>query len=154
MTDDCRHLVEMNLSGSSLSAPPRLHDGLFQPWFGRPPIKACELAYHLGVDMNMLRRFCGDEEGWTNLSGSELLHPCSLVWPVGYSWSAAVAQDVTLGLLRESGLVEDHIVADSMPPPRCQKEIAFVQTDDTIFSHTSREAETGIWIQADAIRSN
>ena len=64
-----------------------------------------------------------------------LIFPSSLTWPMGFAWSSAVAQDVTLGALLSTGLPESHIVCDTAPFPADQSELAIVATDDVIFVH-------------------
>ena len=55
---------------------------------------------------------------------------------MGYSWSSAVAQDVTLGILQTTGFPLEQVICDSEPPPENCDEVATVCTDDTIMFHT------------------
>ena len=58
---------------------------------------------------------------------------------MGFSWSSAVAQDVSVSALLATGLPEDHILSDLHPMPECHDEIALIATDDTILINTNRE---------------
>ncbi len=55
---------------------------------------------------------------------------------MGYSWSSAVAQDVSLGLLRSAGFDEEQVICVRERPPFSQDEFLFVLTDDCIMAHT------------------
>ena len=69
------------------------------------------------------------------LTDSTVVFPCSRVWPMGYSWSSAVAQDVSLGLLRVAGFDEEQVLSVEHPPPVDQAELMCVLTDDCIMAH-------------------
>ena len=54
---------------------------------------------------------------------------------MGYGWSSAVAQDVTLGALLATGLDEQCVVSPDYELPACQDELAIGATDDVVFFH-------------------
>ncbi len=54
---------------------------------------------------------------------------------MGFAWSSAVAQDVTLGILRSSGFPDAGVLCDAEETPADDEELAVVATDDTIFFH-------------------
>lgn len=104
-----------------------------RPWFGRPPVAAHELLSVWGASGGDLAAWHRDGIGSTSTDG--LLYPCSQVWPMGYSWSSAIAQDVSLGLLRHGGFSEDQALCSAHPPPLDQRECLFVLTDDCLLAH-------------------
>ncbi len=112
-----------------LKAPVGTHQ-----WFCCPPLRADEIAAGLGVSMEDLRAHLLDD-ACADLTARTMLHPASLAWPMGFAWSSAVAQDVTLGLLDRAGLPEESILCDSEEAPADDEESAIVATDDTIFFH-------------------
>ncbi|CAE7806597.1 unnamed protein product [Symbiodinium sp. CCMP2592] len=61
--------------------------------------------------------------------------PTSLVWPMGFSWSSAVAQDTTLATCVQAGIHETSILSPDHDPPACQDELVLVATDDTVLFH-------------------
>ena len=85
-------------------------------WFCCPPLRAAELGQALRVPISDLNAFFLEPDG-EKLSAKPLLYPASSSWPMDYSWSSAIAQDVTLGILRESGLPEDFVLCDSADLP-------------------------------------
>ncbi len=104
-------------------------------WFCCPPLRAGEIAAGLGVPLADLRRFMLDDAGLA-LTSRTRLHPASLTWPMGFSWSSAVAQDVTLGIVTRSGVSESCVLCDAEEEVPCDDtELATVATDDTIFFH-------------------
>ncbi len=86
--------------------------------------------------MTELQDWCGFDLAVDSLTPSQVLFPCSRVWPMGYSWSSTVAQDVSLGLLRDAGFAEEQVFCVEEPPPLAQGEVMFVLTDDCIMAHT------------------
>ncbi len=93
-----------------------------QQWFAFPPLKACFLAKQLSCHpMDLLAH------GGT-VHADALLYPASTTWPMGFSWSSAIAQDTTLGILEASGLPRTQVLANSHPVPRDQSELAIVAT--------------------------
>jgi hypothetical protein len=54
---------------------------------------------------------------------------------MGFSWSSAVAQDVTMGVLLQTGFPEAAIICDSEELPSDDAELAVIATDDTLFLH-------------------
>ena len=116
-----------------LKAPGETHR-----WFCCPPLQAGEHAAAMIASLVGLREYLLDVEDI--VSARTLFHPASLTWPMGFAWSSAVAQDVTLGILRDSGLQESYVICDTDEVPSDDSELAVVATDDTIFFH--REEKT------------
>ena len=85
-----------------------------------------------------LSSFCHFDVTEDGLQADLPLFPSSRVWPMGYSWSSAVAQDVSLGLLRCGGFSEDQVICVEEPVPANQEECLFVLTDDCIMAHIKR----------------
>ncbi len=122
----------------TLRCPPEL-----STWFGRPSVKIGDLRAG-GLSMTDIRAHCGPGVGTSELHDDMVVYPCSRVWPMGYSWSSTVAQDVSLGLLRCSGFSEDQVVCVEEPPPESQREAAFVLTDDCIMAHADLDGSEGV----------
>lgn len=116
-----------------LAAPKALH-----PWFGRPAITLQELISASGLDACSLCKFVDDVDH-DLVTLDMALHPVSAVWPMGFSWSSAVAQGCTIECVLASGVREDCILCMDQPPPADQHELCTVVTDDTILMH--RDAE-------------
>ncbi len=74
-----------------------------------------------------------------DMRGRTLVYPASATWPMGFSWSSAVAQDVTLGTLLSTGFPEEAVICDSEELPLNQEELAVIATDDTIFFHQQED---------------
>ena len=74
-----------------------------QKWFCGPPLTASELALALGCPLSGLSEYWGGPACW-ELAPDTLLYPASTTWPMGFSWSSAVAQDTTLVALLATGL--------------------------------------------------
>ena len=67
-----------------------------QPWFGRPALRLSELLAVLDPSSTInLRDFIDNVDG-EHLDESSRLHPYSCVWPMGFSYSSAVGQEVML----------------------------------------------------------
>lgn len=113
----------------TLKVPPAL-----QTWFGQPPITMQEFQQH-GLEGEALRIACDDCDH-NNLGLAELLFPVHAVWPMGFSWSSAVAQDTTLATCVAAGIAEEHILSLDHDIPQCHDEVCFVATDDTVLVHT------------------
>ena len=60
----------------------------------------------------------------------DLFYPCSRVWPMGFAWSSAVAQETLLALCHESDLTSDLVLAPDAPMPRSLGLAFSVATDD------------------------
>ena len=69
---------------------------------------------------------------------TQIVYPCSTVWSMGFSWSSAVAQEVTVGMLLQSGFPSHRIICDSEELPFSSANVAVVATDDTIFIGNDR----------------
>ena len=107
-------------------------------WFGCPGVKAADLARTLGVSLASLNQHC-DDVGEQQLKPSHVVYPCITSWPMGFSWSSAIAQNVSVSALLPTGLPEEHIFSDLHTLPECHDELALIATDDTILVHTNRD---------------
>ena len=107
-------------------------------WFGCPGVKVSDLAAALGITLADVRYLCDDLDNGP-LTPKCIVYPCITSWPMGFSWSSAVAQDVSVSALIGTGLPEEHILSDLHPFPECHDELALIATDDTILIHTDRE---------------
>ena len=86
----------------------------------------------LGCTLEELHRF--EIDGTPFSGGADLpLHPASVTWPMGFSWSSAVAQEVTVAIVLRSGFLMNNIICDSEELPESSANVAVVATDDTIF---------------------
>ena len=83
-------------------------------WFGRPTVTVQELMSVGAMTLEEVQQLSDDG---TALTPTSAVYPYSRVWPMGYSWSSAVAQDVSLGLLRHAGSAEEQVVCVEEPPP-------------------------------------
>ena len=63
-------------------------------WFGCPGVRAGDLATALGISLFDLNCLGDDFEGG-QLEPSHVVYPCITSWPMGFSWSSAIAQDVS-----------------------------------------------------------
>ena len=97
-----------------------------------------ELLEHTELTLEHIGLLCIPVAPLGSLSVDDSLVPCSRVWPMGYSWSSAVAQDVSLGLLRCEGFDEEQVICVEEPPPCNQSDCVFVLTDDCIMAHVAR----------------
>ena len=113
--------------------------GVLQPWFGQPAVSVRELL-EAGLSFNQVQAFCDDDVG-AGMSMATRLFPTSVVWPMGFSWSSAVAQDTTLATCVQAGICETSILSPDHDPPSSQDELVFVATDDTVLFH--RDARRG-----------
>ena len=91
----------------TLLCPPSM-----RTWFGRPPVSISELVTVGGMSLGEVRQCCGNP---ASITPTQSLFPCSRVWPMGYSWSSAVAQDVSLGLLWCAGFREEQVLCVEEP---------------------------------------
>ena len=112
-----------------LSAPECVRD-----WFGRPSILAEEFLDILGMEsLDAVARYADIPLGST-ISGTTRLYPVSCCWPMGFSWSSAVGQDVMLSQVAAVGLDDRHLLADDRPCPNGNQvdEFCAVCTDDVM----------------------
>jgi hypothetical protein len=122
----------------SLLAPSYL-----QPWFARPALRAGELVKVFDVASTTRLDDYMIDFG-EDITAETLVFPVSMCWPMGFSWSPAVAQDVMLYQTSAIGLSENLMLADDKPSPNAAlvKEFFAVCTDDVIhFSRSARLAE-------------
>ena len=84
-----------------------------------------------------LRRYIDIADN-TTLTRETLLYPVAGCWPMGFSWSPAVAQDVMLTQATNVGLDDRFLLADDKPAPNATEvnEFFAVCTDD--FMHWAR----------------
>ena len=103
-----------------------------QRWFCCPPLAAKDFASCLGCTVDDLCRHAisDNQASWTE---NTLLFPASTTWPMGFSWSSAVAQDVTLETLLTTGFPENAVLCDSHETLEDEGAYAVICTDDTIF---------------------
>ena len=90
-------------------------------WFGRPSIAMRDFLTLGESSLAELSSFCHFDVTEDGLQADLPLFPSSRVWPMGYSWSSAVAQDVSLGLLRCGGFSEDQVICVEEPVPTNQE---------------------------------
>ena len=106
---------------------------VLQPFFGQPAVTVQELLNH-GLSYDAIVKVCGNQE---DLDAEDVLYPVHAVWPMGFSWSSAVAQDTTLAACVAAGIAEDSILSLDHDVPAQQDELCFVATDDTVLLRTS-----------------
>ena len=110
----------------TLRVPPCLED-----WFGQPPITVSDLMHH-GMSLQEVEQ-CVGGPGCINVSTK--LFPVHVVWPMGFSWSSAVAQDTTIATCLAAGIDERKILSLDHELPDHHDEVCFVATDDTVLIH-------------------
>ena len=113
-----------------LQVPPEL-----QTWFGQPPLYVSELVAG-GLTLSDIASFGNMLE--RQLEPKMLLFPVHAVWPMGFSWSSAVAQSTTVQTCVKAGRSEDAILSPDYELPHTFDETCFVATDDTVLMHKSR----------------
>ena len=104
-----------------------------RPWFGQPPVAVEELVEQ-GMTMEEIEQLCDDVPEASLVASSELF-PVHSIWPMGFSWSSAVAQDTTIGMCIKAGISEDNIMSLDHKSPHNQDEVCFVATDDVVLVH-------------------
>ncbi|OLP74045.1 hypothetical protein AK812_SmicGene46529 [Symbiodinium microadriaticum] len=116
----------------SLKVPLRM-----QEWFGQPPVQVRELlAAGLRLPEVLAKT---DGLGQASLTDDSFLYPVNVVWPMGFSWSSCVAQETSIGCLREAGVKEHSILSLDNKLPVAQEELCAVATDDVMFFHRHRD---------------
>jgi len=110
----------------TLEAPKAL-----QPFFGRPPVVAHDFATRAGLALDDLHQYI-DGDGPDDLTGSTVLFPVSTCWPQGFAWSSCVAQETSLHICAQAGIVEDRILSVDHIVPEDLSEAAAVCTDDIL----------------------
>ena len=113
-----------------LQVPPEL-----QTWFGQPPLYVSELVAG-GLTLSDIASFGNMPE--RQLEPKMLLFPVHAFWPMGFSWSSAVAQSTTVQTCVKAGISEDAILSPDYELPHTFDETCFVATDDTVLMHKSR----------------
>lgn len=119
----------------TLAAPVAL-----RKWFGQPPVQVHELLAE-GLSLQQVLSFC-DEVDAEQLGLHARLFPVHCIWPMGFSWSSAVAQDTTISMCLKAGVAEENIASLDHPSPENQTEMCFVATDDVVLVH--KDAKQGL----------
>ena len=120
----------------ALSAP-----SCVRPWFGRPGLLANELLSIRGdLSLTWLESFV-DSTGSGPLTADTRVFPILCCWPMGFSWSSAIAQDVMLSTARAAGLQDRNLLSNdrATPDPSDVDEFFAVCTDDVM--HWARDTE-------------
>ncbi|CAE7517435.1 unnamed protein product, partial [Symbiodinium natans] len=107
-----------------------------QPWLAQPPVRVHELL-DAGMTWEDVLTFCDDGGESGSISSSSWLYPTRVVWPMGFSWSSAVAQSTTVATCLGAGIQESCILSPDHDPPADQQELVMVATDDTVLFHRS-----------------
>ncbi|CAE7209507.1 unnamed protein product [Symbiodinium sp. CCMP2592] len=102
-------------------------------WFGQPPVRVKDLVA-AGLSFDEIHGMC-DDVPVGDVKSSLQLFPVHCTWPMGFSWSSAVAQDTTVATCMQAGISEHNIISLDCDPPSCHDEVCFVATDDTILVH-------------------
>ncbi|CAE7547923.1 unnamed protein product [Symbiodinium natans] len=110
----------------SLRVPEQL-----RTWFGQPPVTVEELL-DAGLSFEHILDY---KDGEDSLALNSVLFPVHTVWPMGFSWSSAVAQNTTVATCVAAGIDEGAIISPDYPLPSSYDEVCFVATDDTILMH-------------------
>ena len=106
-------------------------------WFGQPPVRVKELV-DAGFSLKDIHGMC-DDVSLDDVKPNLQLFPVHCTWPMGFSWSSAVAQDTTVATCVQAGIDEQSIISLDCDPPSCQDEVCFVATDDTVLVHKHLE---------------
>lgn len=105
-------------------------------WFAQPPISVQDLLKH-GMTLEEVRT-CARHGPETIMDKSTKFFPTHAVWPMGFSWSSAVAQDTTIATCLAAGIKEESIMSLDHPVPEHHDEVCFVATDDTVLVHKDK----------------
>ena len=105
-----------------------------QDHFGRPPLRVKDLVRDAVFTWEELRSCLG-----CDITGSTLVFPLCLSWPMGFSWSSFIAQSVLLQCCVRSGLTTDRILADDTPVPRDGRLTYALATDDVMIFNVAQE---------------
>ena len=113
----------------SLAAPDRARN-----WFARPSAKAGESLNIFDITRTHVLINYVDGDFDSDRDQNVRLFPVACCWPMGFSWSSAVAQDVMLHQTSSAGLGDDMLLADDKPSPNFSlvDECFSVCTDDVI----------------------
>ena len=111
------------------------------PYFGRPPVRAGSLMMHAGLSLDDLTDLLG---AGGPMSATSILHPVSLSWPLGLSWSSFLAQSWSLWCCKDAGLTADSVLSDDLLARRSGVACAPV-ADDVMIFFGSGESEAGSW---------
>ena len=103
-------------------------------WFGRPALRIGELLDAVdGLTLEALAEYV-DGPLRSPLDPTTRVYPTACCWPMGFSWSSAVGQDVMLYQVRAAGMTDANLLADDKPAPDFGKieECHAVCTDDVM----------------------
>jgi len=109
---------------------------ILRPFFGRPRVRAGDLADTMGVSLLDLGAYLDGDVPIT--SRKTWVFPVLCTWPMGFSWSSYVAQGTMVALCLEAGVLPESLLALEHPHPVSQDEMITVATDDIILLHTDR----------------
>ena len=112
-----------------------------QDVFAQPPLLVGDLLRETGMNIAALSELTDDAAG-VQLTDNEFVFPVHVVWPMGFSWSSAIAQGTTLACVAAAGVREECVLSVSHKPPSDQSELCLVATDDTVFIHQSHAEGT------------
>lgn len=68
-----------------------------------------------------------------------VLYPVHAVWPMGFSWSSAIAQSTTVARCVSAGIEESSILSPDHDLPDNFDEACLVATDDTVLLHKCKK---------------
>ena len=101
------------------------------------------------ISLDALAEFVEDLCGAPLLAQTRLF-PVGVTYPMGFSWSSAVAQDCMLQTCLDAEVKQSQILCDAECPPIKQHEVATVCTDNVMFFHTDATSGTQRLQQFDA----
>ena len=91
-------------------------------FFGRPRVSRSELLDHGLTAADIIAHGGSDD--------LDSFVPCSMVWPMGFSWSSCVAHSTLLAVCEEAALREEHVLACDIRLPTSLSLTFAVATDD------------------------
>ena len=137
-SSDDRPLLHSCRDGETFFDQLRLLDEL-RTFAGRPSVtvaELCDLCYK-GAKHPMQEPLTSDElravladDHDASWNAETVFYPVGLVWPMGHSWSAAVAQHVMTGSCLEAGADTDQFLCDERHLASADKPAAGVVIDD------------------------
>jgi hypothetical protein len=108
------------------------------PYFARPAVSVDELLSSGLLTWQHVRE---SYRGCARPTRASKVHPASLVWPMGLSWSSYVAQCCSRAICSTAGLGERTLLAPDACIPRNMNELHAIATDDIIhFSKSPSQA--------------
>ena len=122
----------------SLRVPEQL-----RTWFGQPPVTVEELL-DAGLSFEHILDY---KDGEDSLARRSVFFPVHTVWPMGFSWSSAVAQNTTVATCAAAGidLFRPLMMKSALWPPMtqssCTRRLAKVPTRCQSLTRLSTSAE-------------